>query len=182
MLLATTSDKIQVVTSSANAVAVHASFVDLSGTTVTPGRTNTSIAAAAATDVVASPGASTTRRVKFLSVWNDHATAAQTITVRHTDGTTDADMWSGSVPAQSGVIFDEVCGWKVLGAETPANVQTFEAPGGTWTKPTSFKPTAVMIQIWAGGGGGLCGVGSWVVARYDGAWMRGRVGRGRGGG
>jgi hypothetical protein len=153
MLLTSASDKIQVVTSSANAVAVHASFVDLSGTTVTPGRTNTSIAAAATTDVVASPGASTTRRVKFLSVWNDHATAAQTITVRHTDGTTDADVWSGSVPAQSGVIFDEESGWKVLSAETPGDIQTFDAPGGNWVKPTNFKPSFVLVRLWGGGGG-----------------------------
>ena len=153
MLLTSASDKIQVITSSANAVAVHASFVDLSGTTVTPGRTNTSIAAAATTDIVASPGASTTRRVKFLSVWNDHATAAQTITVRHTDGTTDADVWSGSVPAQSGVIFDEESGWKVLSAETPGDIQTFDAPGGNWVKPTNFKPSFVLVRLWGGGGG-----------------------------
>lgn len=97
--LASTSDKLQVVTSSANPVHVHATFTDLSGTTVTPDRTDTSIGAATTTDVVASPGASTTRKIKFLSVFNDHATAAQTIVIRHTDGTTVADLWAGSVPA-----------------------------------------------------------------------------------
>ena len=154
MLLTSASDKIQVITSSANAVAVHASFVDLSGTTVTPGRTNTSIAAAATTDVVASPGASTTRRVKFLSVWNDHATAAQTITVRHTDGTTDADVWSGSVPAQSGVIFDEESGWRASSPFPPADIQTFYAPGGDWIKPTGARAGLTLVRLWGGGGGG----------------------------
>jgi hypothetical protein len=154
MLLTSTSDKIQIVTSSANPIAVHASYVDLSGTTVTPLRANTNIAAATTTDVVGSPGALTQRQVKFFSVFNDHATSAQIISVLHTDGTTAIVLWSGSVAAQSGVIFDEVCGWKVLGAETPGDVQTFDAPGGTWIKPTSFTPAIVLIRIWAGGGGG----------------------------
>ena len=157
MLLTSTSDKIQVVTSSANPIAVHASYVDLSGATVTPLRANAAIAAATTTDVVASPGASTTRKIKFFSVFNDHASAAQAISVQHTDGVTPIVLWSGTVPAQSGVIFDEVCGWKVLGAETPGDVQEFDAPGGTWVKPTSFTPTMVLIQLWAGGGGGGAG-------------------------
>ena len=157
ILLTSTSDKISVTTSAANTVLVHASFVDLSGTTVTPGRTNTSIAAATTTDVVASPASSTQRTVKMLSVWNDHATAAQDITVTHTDGTTAVDLWSGSVPAQSGITFDETCGWKVNGPQTPADVQTFDFPGGTWVKPTSFDPQFVLIRLWGAGGGGGAG-------------------------
>lgn len=59
--LASTSDKLQVVTDVAGSdIRVHASWVDLNGTTVTPGRTNTpGITTATTTDVVASPAAST---------------------------------------------------------------------------------------------------------------------------
>jgi hypothetical protein len=39
--LASTSDSLYVVTSAAGDIEVHASWVDLSGSTVTPGRTNT---------------------------------------------------------------------------------------------------------------------------------------------
>jgi len=152
--LASTSDKLQVVTSSANAVHVHATFMDLSGTTVTPGLTNTSIAAATTTDVVASPGASTTRKIKFLSVFNDHATAAQDIVVRHTDGTTAVDLWAGSVAAQTGVTFDEVSGWKASSPFPPADIQTFDAPGGDWIKPTGARAGLTLVRLWGGGGGG----------------------------
>jgi hypothetical protein len=154
MYLTTTSDKIRVTTSSANSVLVHASYVDLSGSTVTPGRLNTSIAAATTTDVVVSPSGSDTRVVKFLSVWNDHASAAQTITVLHTDGTTTADLWSGSVPAQSGLIFDDSIGWKLSSPFPSANIQTFDFPGGDWIKPIGPRTGLTLIRIWGAGGGG----------------------------
>ena len=152
--LASISDKLQVVTSSANPVHVHATFTDLSGTTVTPGLANTSIAAATTTDVVASPGASTTRKIKFLSLFNDHATAAQDIVIRHTDGTTVADLWAGSVAAQTGVTFDEKCGWRVASPFPSADIQTFDTPNGTWTKPTGPRTGLTLIRLWGAGGGG----------------------------
>jgi hypothetical protein len=135
-------------------VHVHATFTDLSGTTVAPGRTDTSISAATTTDVVASPGASTTRKIKFLSLFNDHATAAQDIVIRHTDGTTAVDLWAGSVPAQSGVTFAEKGGWQVSAPFPSADIQTFDAPGGTWNKPTGQKTGLTLIRLWGGGGGG----------------------------
>jgi hypothetical protein len=152
--LASTSDKLQVVTSSANPVHVHATFMDLSGTTVTPGRTDTSIAAATTTDVVASPSASTTRKIKFLSLFNDHATTAQDIVIRHTDGTTVVDLWAGSVPAQTGVTFDEKCGWRVASPFPSADIQTFDYPGGTWNKPTGQRTGLTLMRLWGSGGGG----------------------------
>jgi hypothetical protein len=87
LLLASTSDKIQVITSAAGQVDVHASWVDLSGTTITAGRTNTRIATATTTDVVAAPASSTTRNVKQLKVGNNSASVTNTVTIQHTDGT-----------------------------------------------------------------------------------------------
>ena len=153
LLLTSTSDKIQVVTTAATACGVHASWVDLNGSTVTPDRSNTSIAAAATTDVVASPAASTQRNVKFLSVWND-ASSGQTITIRHTDGTTSVDLWQGTVPAQTGVIFDESSGWRVSSPYPAADVQTFDFPGGTWIKTTGPRAGLTLARLWGGGGGG----------------------------
>jgi hypothetical protein len=152
--LASTSDKLQIGTSTANAVHVHATFTDLSGTTVAPGRTDTSISAATTTDVVASPGASTTRKIKFLSLFNDHATAAQDIVIRHTDGTIAVDLWAGSVPAQTGVTFAEKGGWRVSAPFPSADIQTFDAPGGTWNKPTGPRTGLTLIRLWGSGGGG----------------------------
>ena len=166
--LASTSDKLQVVTSSANAIHVHATYIDLSGTTVTPERADTSITAATTTDVVASPSASTTRKIKFLSVFNDHATAAQDIVIRHTDGTTAVDLWAGSVRAQTGVTFDEKSGWRVSSPFPSADIQTFDTPGGIWTKPTEQKTGLTLIRLWGGGGGGGGGA-SLITASKGGA-------------
>jgi hypothetical protein len=165
--LSSTSDKLQVVTSSANALHVHATFVDISGSAVTPARTDTNIAAATVTDVVDPPSASTTRKVKFLTVFNDHATAAQDITIRHTDGTTESDLWAGSVVAQTGVMFNEKCGWKVSAPFPSANIQAFEEPGGVWTKPPGRRTGLTLIRLWGagGGGGGGASLATAVVAK-----------------
>ena len=49
LLLASTSDLLRVVTSGAITTDVHASWLDLNGSTVTPGRTNTAITTATTT-------------------------------------------------------------------------------------------------------------------------------------
>lgn len=91
--LASTSDLIRVVSSHAAQLEVHASWVDLNGTTVTPGRTNTPhITTAATTTVVGSPAASTVRNVKHLNITNDHASQSCIVTVEHYDGTTAIEL------------------------------------------------------------------------------------------
>jgi hypothetical protein len=81
-----TTDSITVTNTAASDLAVHASWVDLNGTTVTPGNTNTPlIATATTTTVVAAPGASTYRNVKFLSVYCQ--SAIDTVTITHVNGT-----------------------------------------------------------------------------------------------
>lgn len=99
MLLTSTSDKIELVTSAAVPVDVHTSFMDYNGTTVTPGRLNTAISTAATTDVSGSPGASIQRNIKLLTVRNKHASTAVDVTVRHNDGTTTVEMTKGTLKA-----------------------------------------------------------------------------------
>lgn len=114
LLLNSTSDLVRVVTSGTANVDVHASFVDLSGTTVTPGRTNTTISTAATTTVVASPGASTARTVKSLHIRNRHASNSNTVTVLHTDGTTAVELISVTLGAGWVLHYDEGAGFEVL--------------------------------------------------------------------
>jgi hypothetical protein len=108
IILGSTSDLIQVITGSAvTSQVVHASWVDNASGTITPGRTNTSITGAATTTVVASPGSSTYRNVKFLSVRNTHASSSNAITIQHTDGTTVVVLWYGILMAGMSVQIDE---------------------------------------------------------------------------
>jgi hypothetical protein len=102
-----TSDIIRLITSSTANIAVHASWMDLSGTTVTPGRTNTAIASAATTTIVAAPTASTQRNIKTLTISNTHASTVNTVTVRYFDGTTEFQLFKRDLAAGEMVVYDE---------------------------------------------------------------------------
>lgn len=110
--LASTSDLLQVITSAASDIEVHASWVDLSGTTVTAGRTNTaSITTATTTTVVAAPAASTVRNVTHLNITNNHASASCTVAVSHTDGTNACELMSFTLLPGENMIFNEEGRW-----------------------------------------------------------------------
>lgn len=159
LLLNSTSDLLRVTTSSAATLKVHASYVDLNGSTVTPGRTNTAIASATTTTIVGSPGSSTARNVKGVLIFNDDSSVACQVTVQHTDGTTAVDVVTYNLAPQQGVQYSEGNGWSLTGVAVPTypDVQTFNGVSGTWTKPTSFTPRVVIVEIIGGGGGGGAG-------------------------
>lgn len=121
--LASTSDLIQVVTSHAAQLEVHSSWVDLNGTTVTPGRTNTPhITTATTTTVVGSPAASTVRNVKHLNITNDHASQSCIVTVEHYDGTTAIELMAFTLLPGENMIFNAEGRWAhrdAQGAEYP---------------------------------------------------------------
>jgi hypothetical protein len=102
-----TSDIIRLITSSTANIAVHASWMDLSGTTVTPGRTNTAISSAATTTIVAAPAVSTQRNIKTLTISNTHASTVNTVTVRYFDGTTEFQLFKRDLAAGEMVVYDE---------------------------------------------------------------------------
>jgi hypothetical protein len=112
LIQASTSDKLQVITSAAGAVKVHASWIDYASGVQTPGRTNTaSIATATTTDIVAAPAASTLRTTNLLSVRNTSASVTQTITVQHTDGTNVEELWIGTLAPGESVVMDRTGVW-----------------------------------------------------------------------
>jgi hypothetical protein len=97
IILASTLDKLQVVTSTADAVDVYAAWLDNAPGAVSVGRSNTAIAAAAVTDVVNSPAAGIQRNVRSLHVRNKGIGTNEVI-VRHTDGITAVDLYAESLP------------------------------------------------------------------------------------
>ena len=121
--LASTSDRIQIFTSNAARIEVHASWVDLNGTTVTPGRTNTpAITTATTTTIVDSPAANTVRNVKHLNITNDHSSQSCIVTVEHTDGTTVVELMSFTLLPGENMILNEDGRWAhrdAQGAEYP---------------------------------------------------------------
>ena len=122
LLLASTSDKIRLITSASGTVDVHASFVDLSGTTVTPGRKNTAISTGTTTDVVAAPASSTYRTVKTLTVRNRHASSSNDVTVIHTDGTDAMELLKVTLAAGEALHYHEAAGFWVADPQGRAKV------------------------------------------------------------
>jgi hypothetical protein len=114
LLLNSTSDVIRVITSGTADIDIHASYVDLSGSTVTPGRTNSAVASATTTTAVPAPGASTARTVKTLTVRNKHASTANTITISHYDGTTAVELLKLSLTAGWAIHYDEGDGFEIF--------------------------------------------------------------------
>jgi hypothetical protein len=160
ILLAGTAALLQLITASTSIVQVQASYVDLSGSTVTPGTQNTSINSAATTTVVASPAASTQRTVKFLSIQNTGA--AETVTVQHTDGTTPVQLQKLTLPSGYTLVYNEGSGWALYDAS--GNIQTGLGPGrwlkrtvilnGTTTFTTTSATNSIQARMVAGGGQG----------------------------
>jgi hypothetical protein len=99
LLLTSPADQLQIVTSAASTIHVHATWVDTNTSTgvITPGRTNTTISTAATTSVAGSPAAGVQRNVKTLHIRNNHATIACDVTVQLTDGTVTSQLYKRSL-------------------------------------------------------------------------------------
>jgi len=106
MNLTGTSDLVRLITTAIADIHVQASWVDQTTTAFTPGRTNTNIASATTTTVVASPAASTQRAVTSIKIRNAHASTSNTVTVIHTDGSTAGQIWKGTLAAGESVEYD----------------------------------------------------------------------------
>lgn len=112
LLLTSTSDIVRVVTGAAvSTITVHVSYVDNASGTITPGRTNTNISTATTTTICSSPGASTQRNVRQISITNNNTTTSCQITVQHFDGTTSTDLMGVTVKPGENLIFDEGGVW-----------------------------------------------------------------------
>lgn len=168
IILASTADLVRVVTSHAALVEVHASYVDLNGTTVTPGRLNTLISTATTTTVVASPASSTVRNIKHLNITNDHASQSCNVTVEHTDGTTAIELMAFTLLPGENMILNEEGRWAhrdAQGAEyPPAGLGAYSG------YPVPFMKSGTAADT----------VGYWYCtskdAGYPGAWAPGTPG------
>lgn len=135
LLLASTTEKVQVITSAAGDVDCHASFMDATaGSDPVPAtQYAVGIVTATTTDVVAAPTGSAIRNVKQLLVRNVHASVTNTVTIRLTDGTNNADIFSVTLAAGEAVQYLDGVGFQVLtlaGAVKTSVNQGANAPGG----------------------------------------------------
>ena len=133
LILSTATSTLAVVTASAGAVIVHATYVDSNGTTITPAGVNTAtISTATTTTCVGSPASGYQRNVQSLIVRNTSATVANTTTVQHYDGTNTVAIYSAAL--QPG----EQCQW-VFGR----GWTTMDANGAEKITTTTVQQTLV---------------------------------------
>lgn len=116
ILLTSTSDLIQLTTTSTATLDVVTTWanVDAAGA-VTFGRQNTKVSTAATTTIIGSPAASSTRRVKLISITNTHATLTATVTLLHTDGTNANVLESITLLPSERLSYLEETGLRVIG-------------------------------------------------------------------
>lgn len=119
LLLVATTDKLQLITSAAVAVDVHASYMDYNGSTVTPGRQNTAISTATTTDIVGVPGASTQRNIKTLNARNKSASSAVDVTVQYNQNATLFEMHKVTLRPGEALEYIEGVGFFTLAAKLP---------------------------------------------------------------
>ncbi len=114
MLVLNSTSFLQLTTSAAAQIEVHASFADLTVSTgavdISPQNTP-AISTATTTTVVSSPGAGVKRNVKHLNVTNDHATLSCVVTVEHSDGTTVTELMAFTLLPGENMIFNEEGRW-----------------------------------------------------------------------
>lgn len=145
MILGDTNDTVEVVTASGvSTINVHASWADITTTALTPGMTNTLITTATTTTVVASPGASTQRQVKMLTVYNSHASSSNAISVQVYDGTNRAVLVKYTLLAGETLQWSEDENFRVIDASGQvkgAVVADTEMPAAAALADNTANPT-----------------------------------------
>ena len=169
LLLTSTNDLLQVNTGTATStIEVHASYVDLDGTTVTPGRANTRITTAATVTVVGSPGAGVQRNVKGLYITNNSPGTNCRVEVSHTDGTNSVELMGFTLLPGENMIFSEEGKWThrdKAGAEYPS--AGMGAYNGRVVPFMKTGTAADAVGYW---------YSTWKDAGYPGAWAPGTPG------
>lgn len=145
ILLASTSDLVRVTTTTAANIDVHVSWVDLASGVVTPGRTNTAIASATTTTIVASPAASTYRTIKTLTLRNKHASLSNTVTLLHSDGSLIPTAISAILAAGEAIHYDEGKGWTLL--DGAGRVKVSMTAGGSGAAVAALNVVALTADV-----------------------------------
>lgn len=156
LLLASTSDILQLITGSAGKIDVHVSWVDNLAGAITPGRTNSIATTATTTNIVAAPAASTVRNVKTINLRNAHASNANQITIQHTDGATIATLFRCNLAASEVLSYVEGYGWDIYAADGSLKLQSARmlyknlvanATGANATGGQPWFPTAGAVTV-----------------------------------
>jgi len=155
LLLAATTDKLELVTSATADIHVHISYIDRNSTTLAAsggGKQNTAITSAATTDILAAPASTTLRNIETINIRNAHATNPNTVTVRYNQNATTFELFKATLAAGEALTYVEGIGWFVNGAANPntaialaADQSNSTATATEVTGLTMALPTGIFI-------------------------------------
>jgi hypothetical protein len=168
-----TTDKLQLITSTAATIKSLWSFTDVDTTTLNPSaldRQEAAISSATTTDIVATPASGKVRNVKDGFVYNADASLSDDVMLQLNVAATLYPIFKCTIlPGESlvfweGHLYHYNASGGVYGAPALVpDVQTFTASGAnTWTKPTTFSPKTITVKLWGGWWRGR----GWGFARY----------------
>ena len=110
MIYLSSGDSLVIANPSTLATKSHVSFADVSGTTLTAGRSN--VSSSAASFSATAFAAAGTRNVRVLSVTNEGATAGA-FTISHNDGTVVVPLFSAVLQPSQKLTYSEAAGFQV---------------------------------------------------------------------
>ena len=129
MIYLSSGDSLVVANPSTLASKSHVSFADVSGTTLTAGRSN--VSSSAASFSATAFAAAGTRNVRILSVVNEGATAG-VFTISHSDGTVVVPLFSAVLQPTQKLTYSEAAGFQVsypeVGLVTTLTMPDTQAP------------------------------------------------------
>lgn len=167
-----TNESIQATPGTTGTLDVHASYADLSGTTVTPASTETSLTTGGTpVDIIAAPVASTQRRVKYIGIRNRHATVTTTVLITKLVAAAVTELFkctllSGWECVYNGAWYVYDTQGAVITGPTAGRFlrSTLLTSGTTFTTGPDTETIRVRVQGGGGGGGGCTSVASAAAA------------------
>jgi hypothetical protein len=133
MIFVTTTDKLQLVTTSTAALDVLVDYADFDtvAKTVTPGRQLTKIVTATTTDIAGSPAANVVRKITGVSISNTSATTSNTVTAQYfVTGPTLYQIDSWTIGASERVRYSVSVGWQPLDSSGRLKIPGLGLPVG----------------------------------------------------
>jgi hypothetical protein len=118
IILSTSSDKLQITTETTGTTEIFCSYIDATGTTVTPNRKNLIITSGTTTDFLLGPS-SGTRNVKSLFIKNTSTTLYNRITVSHYNGSITSDLTSMLLAPGAELHYLSTTGFKIKDSGNP---------------------------------------------------------------
>jgi len=158
LLLAATTDKFSLITSTTGTIHVHVSYVDINSSTgawAGGGNQDTIISTATTTDILAAPATTTLRNAKTMNIRNAHASSSMTVTVQLDKNGTLCELHKVTLAAGEALEYVNEVGFFVLGAipQPPILYKTLLADdtgGALSASAQPWFPTAGGVTVQAG--------------------------------